>query len=75
MRAQDLGGYYRVPADNRDLNYDVYFFKGAPPLSQLEDYNSNNTYRLSVDEMAEMLIKLDYIQRALKNGSEENGLV
>lgn len=75
IRAQDLGGYYRVPADNRDLNYDIYFFEGTPPLSQQKDYNSNNTYRLSVDEMVEMLLKLDYIQRALSNGSEENGLV
>ncbi len=75
IRAQDLGNYYRVPADNRDLNYDAYFFEGIPPLSQQEDYNSNNTYRLSIDEMVDMLLKLEYIQRALTNGSEENGLV
>lgn len=65
IRAQDLGGYYRVPADNRDLNYDAYYFEGIPPLSQQEDYNSNNTRRLSVDEMVEMLLNLKYIQQEL----------
>jgi len=75
IRAQDLGGYYRVPADNRDLNYDLYYFEGVPPQVVQEDYNSNNTRQLSVDEMAEMLLGLEYIQRALANGSEENGLV
>lgn len=75
IRAQDMGQYYRVPADNRDLNYDAYFFEGIPPLSQQEDYNSNNTRRLSVDEMVEMLLRLEYIQRALQNGSEEEALL
>ena len=75
IRTEDLGGYYRIPADNRDLNYDAYYFEGVPPLSQQEDYNSNNTHRLSVDEMAEMLLQLDYIQRALQNGSEEKALI
>ena len=75
IRAQDLEGYFRVPADNRDLNYDLYYFKGVPPQVIQEDYNSNNTRQLSVDEMAEMLLGLKYIQRALTNGPEENGLV
>ena len=75
IRAQDLGGYYRVPADNRDLNYDLYYTQGVPPQVVKEDYNSNNTHQLSVDEMAEMLLKLEYIQRALRNGTEERGLV
>jgi len=75
IRAQDLGGYYRVPADNRNLNYDLYYSKGVPPQVVKEDYNSNNTHQLSVDEMAEMLLKLKYIQRALRNGTEEKGLV
>ena len=52
-RAEDLGGYYRVPADNRDLNYDLYFTEGAPSVTQLEDYNSHNTTRLDVDGMCE----------------------
>lgn len=75
IRAHDMGQYYRVPADNRDLNYDAYFFEGIPPLSRQEDYNSNNTRRLAVDEMFEMLLKLEYIQRALQNGSEEEALL
>lgn len=75
IRAEDMGGYYRIPADNRDLNYDAYFTQGIEPLSQQEDYNSHNTRRLSVEEMAEMLLKLEYIQQALKNGSEEKALL
>jgi UDP-glucose 4-epimerase len=74
IRAQDLEGYYRVPADNRDLNYDLYYSRGVPPQIVQEDYNSNNTRQLSVDEMAEMLLGLKYIQRVLANGPEENGL-
>jgi len=75
LRAMDLGGYYRVPADNRDLNYDAYYVQGYQALSHMEDYNSHNTRRLSVTEMTEMLLKLEYIQRALTNGHEEKGLV
>lgn len=62
IRTEDLGGYYRIPADNRDLNYDAYFTQGIEPLSQQEDYNSHNTRRLSVDAMAEMLLALEYIK-------------
>ena len=62
IRAKDLGGYYRIPADNRDLNYDAYFTEGVEPLSHQEDYNSHNTRRLNVDEMAEMLLRLEFIR-------------
>jgi UDP-N-acetylglucosamine 4,6-dehydratase len=62
IRAQDLGNYYRVPADNRDLNYDAYYTEGFEPLSQQEDYNSHNTHRLSVEEMAELLLGLELIR-------------
>jgi len=72
IRAEDMGDYYHVPADNRDLNYDLYYFEGVPPQVVQEDYNSNNTRQLSVDEMVEMLLGLDYIQRALHNGPEEH---
>ena len=58
IRAVDLGGYFRIPADNRDLNYDAYYTEGLEPLSQQEDYNSHNTRRLSVDEMVELLVGL-----------------
>lgn len=63
--AQDMGNYYRVPADKRDLNYEIYFDKGANELSVKEDYNSHNTKRLSIDEMAKMLESLEIVQRAL----------
>ena len=70
IRAEDLGGYYRIPADNRDLNYDAYFTEGIEPLSQQEDYNSHNTRRLNVDEMAEMLLRAGVYPRAAGQGSE-----
>ncbi len=63
--AEDMGGYYRVAADNRDLNYGLYFDKGRQEVSAVEDYNSHNTRRLSVGEMAEMLLSLDIVKRAL----------
>lgn len=63
--AEDMGGYFRVPADNRDLNYGLYFDKGRSDVSMKEDYNSHNTRRLSVDEMAQMLLSLDIVQSAL----------
>lgn len=64
-RAKDLGEYFRVPADNRDLNYNLYYTKGAPEMSQLEDYHSHNTKRLDEDEMMELLLKLDFIRKDL----------
>lgn len=65
LRSTDLDDYFRVPADNRDLNYDAYFTQGKEPLSQQEDYNSHNTKLLSVDEMVEVLRKLAYVQQEL----------
>lgn len=64
--ADDLGGYYRVPADNRDLNYAAYFSEGSSELSAKEDYNSHNTARQDVDGMCELLLKLDCVQRAMQ---------
>ena len=63
--AEDMGGYYRVAADNRDLNYGLYFDKGRSEVSTVEDYNSHNTRQLSVGEMTEMLLSLDAVKRAL----------
>jgi len=63
--AEDMGDYYRVPADNRDLNYGVYFDAGRRDVSVKDDYNSHNTTQLSVDEMAALLRKLTIVQRAL----------
>jgi UDP-glucose 4-epimerase len=63
--AEDMGDYYRVAADNRDLNYALYFETGRDAVSVRDDYNSHNTKRLSVDETARMLRGLDIVQRAL----------
>jgi UDP-N-acetylglucosamine 4,6-dehydratase/5-epimerase len=65
VKAEDMGSYFRVPADNRDLNYNVYFQEGQEILSHEEDYHSHNTSRLDVDGMAAMLLKLDLVQREL----------
>ncbi|WP_075981927.1 polysaccharide biosynthesis protein [Bacillus massilinigeriensis] len=64
--AEDLGGFYRVPSDKRDLNYDKYFEEGDKKLST-EEYNSYNTQILTIDEIKEKLLKLDYIQKELTN--------
>jgi UDP-N-acetylglucosamine 4,6-dehydratase len=60
--AQDQGEYYRVPADNRDLNYSKYFEEGEKDLSKVEDYNSHNTERLDVEGMKVLLRKLDFMR-------------
>jgi UDP-N-acetylglucosamine 4,6-dehydratase len=65
IRAQDLGGYYRVPADTRDLNYDAYFTEGLEPLSEQEDYNSHNTQQLDVDAMTGLLLRLEEVRSEL----------
>lgn len=65
LHAEDLGNFYRVPADKRDLNYDKYFIEGNEQLSTTKEYNSNNTYRLSIEEIKEKLLKLDYIKQEL----------
>jgi UDP-glucose 4-epimerase len=74
LRAADLGDYYRVPADNRDLNYDIYFTEGHRQLSEQADYNSHNTRRLSKDEMLEMLHGLGlFRQKSADSQQEETG--
>lgn len=64
-KAKDLGDYFRIVPDDRDLNYNKYFTEGAQQLSSLDDYNSHNTLRLSVDGIVDKLLKLDYIQNEL----------
>lgn len=61
--AQNMQGYYRIPADNRDLNYAKYFSEGDEKISQLEDYTSHNTQRLNVEEVKQLLMNLDYIKK------------
>ena len=58
MRAEDMPGFFRIPADNRDLNYDNYFSKGNPEFDKIEQYTSHNTHRLNVEEMKQLLLKL-----------------
>lgn len=65
-RAEDLGGYYRIPADSRDLNYDKYFVQGETEISRIEDYTSHNTHRLDVAQVKEVLMKLDIVREAVR---------
>jgi len=65
-RAQELGAYYRIPADGRDLNYAQYFSEGAVAVSQAQDYTSHNTQLLEVAEIKALLKKQDWMKSALK---------
>jgi UDP-glucose 4-epimerase len=65
-KADDLGDYYRIKADNRDLNYNVYFTEGTEEVSSMQDFTSDNTYRMDVEEMAALLSKLPYIKAELE---------
>jgi UDP-glucose 4-epimerase len=64
-RSEDLGGYYRIPADSRDLNYAKYFVEGETAISSIDDYTSHNTKRLTVDEVKQVLLQLDIIREAV----------
>lgn len=64
-RAIDMGNYWRIPCDSRDLNYDKYFTEGNENVSKIEDYHSHNTRRLDVDGMKELLLKLRFIREDL----------
>lgn len=65
-KAEDLGRFYRVPADFRDMNYTRYVQQGGPKLS-VEEYNSDNTHRLNVEELKELLLTLDYVKEELES--------
>jgi UDP-N-acetylglucosamine 4,6-dehydratase/5-epimerase len=64
-KAEDMGRYYRIPADNRDLNYKKFFVEGEQHISELDDYTSHNTERLSIQGIKDVLLKLDFIQEQL----------
>lgn len=64
-KAEEMKNYYRIIPDDRDLNYDKYFTEGTQQISLMEDYNSHNTQRLTIAEVKEMLLKLDYIKEEL----------
>lgn len=64
-RVEDMGGYYRIPADNRDLNYAKYFSDGEQLISHLDDYTSHNTQRLNVEQVEQLLRNLSFIRETL----------
>ena len=66
LRAEDLGDFFRVSADNRDLNYDNYFINGQVKKPDIDEFNSNNTFRLDVEGVKKKLLELEYIQNELK---------
>jgi UDP-N-acetylglucosamine 4,6-dehydratase/5-epimerase len=66
VKAEDLGNYYRIPADTRDLNYNRFFIEGEAQISQMEEYTSHNTSRLNIEETKQLLLKLDFIKEDIK---------
>ncbi|NUH86363.1 polysaccharide biosynthesis protein [Bacillus firmus] len=68
--SEDLGGFYRVPADKRDLNYDKYFVEGDQKLSSEDEYNSHNTQRLDIEQIKDKLLMLDYVREELKGWNQ-----
>lgn len=64
-KAEDMGRYFRIPADNRDLNYNKYFVEGETKISEIDDYTSHNTERLTVDQVKQTLLTLDFIKEQL----------
>ena len=66
-KAEDMGRYYRIPADNRDLNYDKFILEGEPSANEVDDYTSHTTQRLTVPQIRELLMTLSYIQTRLAN--------
>ena len=73
VKAEDLGDYFRIPADNRDLNYAQYFSEGSPDVSKFEEYHSHNTHRLDVEGMKQLLLKLPIIRKDILG--ENDGLI
>lgn len=66
FRSEDMGNYFRIPADGRDLNYDKYFIEGQVDISKVEDYHSHNTHRLNKEEMKQLLLKIPEIREDVK---------
>ena len=63
VKAEDMGDFYRIPADNRDLNYAQYYSEGEQDLSEIEDYNSHNTFQQNVEGMKQLLVNLPLIRK------------
>lgn len=66
LKAEDMGDFYRIPADNRDLNYAKYFSEGEKDISKVEDYHSHNTNRLDVEQMKKLFMSIDYIREEIE---------
>jgi UDP-glucose 4-epimerase len=64
-RAEDLQNYFRIPSDNRDLNYDKYFSEGQTEIASVQDYTSHNTHRLNVEAIKQVLLKLEMVQETI----------
>ena len=71
-KAEDMGDFYRIPSDNRDLNYDQYFIEGEEVISDLEDYNSHNTEQCDIESIKSLLKELPIIQQELNNLKQKN---
>lgn len=72
IKAEDMGSFFRVPADKRDLNYDKYFVEGSHHLSSNGEYNSDNTIRLNIKQIKKRLLQLDYVREELESWDNEN---
>jgi len=70
-KAEDMGDYYRIPADHRDLNYNSYFSEGDDKISKVEEYTSHNTVRLDVERTKKLLLKLDFIRKDIADINEK----
>jgi len=75
LRAEDMGQFYRIPADNRDLNYAMYFSNGQQGLNEISDYNSQNTNQLNVEEVRDLLSNLSYVKKELLGQDIEDYMV
>jgi UDP-glucose 4-epimerase len=71
-KAEDLGNYFRIPADIRDLNYNAYFTNGESTIERLEEYNSHNTRILDLEETKELLLKLEFIRKDIELYKSDN---
>lgn len=70
VKAEDMGDYYRIPADTRSLNYELYFSQGIPDVAKVEEYHSHNTRQLNVEEMKQLLLKLPMIRQDILSDGE-----
>ena len=73
VKSVDMGDYFRIPCDNRDLNYDKFFIEGSEDISRIEDYHSHNTAQLNVEGMKKLLLKLRFIREDLRLEAMERG--